>query len=106
MDDLVYLGFTDGASQHTRNLAFVAWVFYYPYSQLFISRGICIGPASNNVAEYIVVVNLLSEAISLGIDSLVVYLDSKLVVSQLNNIYHVRDPNLYHQFLRVCLLQR
>jgi len=28
------------------------------------------------------------------------------VVSQLNNIYHVRDPYLYRQFLRVRLLQR
>ena len=85
---------------------FVNWVIYYPFSQLLDSRGICIGPASNNVVEYTVVVNLLSELISLGIDSLVVYLDPQLVVSQLNNIYHVRDPYLYRQFLKVILLQR
>ena len=105
MDDMILFGFTDGASQHTRNLASTAWVIYYPSCQLLVSRGICIGLASNNVAEYTVVVNLLSEAISLGVGSLVVYLDSQLVVSQLNNISHVRDPYLYRLFLRVCLLQ-
>ena len=30
MDDLVFFGFTDGASRHTRNLASAAWVLYYP----------------------------------------------------------------------------
>ena len=75
MDDLIYLGFADGASRHTRNLASMAWVIYYPSSQLIVLRGVCIGPTSNNISEYIVVINLLSEAISLSIDSLVVYLD-------------------------------
>ena len=72
MDDLVYFGFTDGASRHTWNLASIAWVLYYPTGQLMVSRGVCIGPESNNMAKYIVVINLLSEAISYGIDSLVV----------------------------------
>lgn len=58
------------------------------------------------MVEYSLVINLLSEAKSHGIEPLVVYLDSQLVVSQLNNIYHVRNPLLYHQFLRVRLLQR
>src|ERR1700733_1104883 len=84
MDDLVYFGFADGASRHTRNLVSAAWVLYYPTNQLMVSRGICIGPASNNMAEYTVVINLLSVEISYGIDLLVVYLDSQLIVSQLN----------------------
>jgi len=58
------------------------------------------------MVECSVVINLLSKEISFGIDSLVVYLDSQLVVSQLNNIYHVRDASLHRQFLRVRLLQR
>ena len=81
MDDSVYFGFADGASRHTRNLASAAWVLYYPTGQLMASRGVCIGPTSNNMVEYTVVINLLSEAISHGIDSLVVYLDSQLIVS-------------------------
>ena len=95
MDDLVYFGFADGASWHTRNLASAPWVLYYPTGHLMVSRGVCIGPTLNNMTEYTTVINLLSEAISHEIDSLVVYLDSQLIVSQLNNIYQVRDPCLY-----------
>ena len=58
------------------------------------------------MVEYNIVINLLSEAIYFGIESLVVYLDSQLVMSQLNNIYCMRDPLLHHQFLRMILLQR
>jgi len=83
----------------------MAWVIYYPSGQLLVSIGICIGPASHNVVEYTVFINLLSEEISLGIDSLLVYLDSQLVVSQLHNINRVRYPYLYRQFLSVHLLQ-
>ena len=71
-----------------------------------VSRGVCISLASNNIAEYTVLINLLSGVIYLDIDSLVVYLDSQLVVSQHNNIYRVRDPYLYCQFMRVRLFQR
>ena len=101
-----HFGFADGASRHTRNLAFTAWVFHHPSGQVVISRGICIGPASNNIVEYTAFVYLLSEAISLGVDSLVVFLDSQLVVLQLNNNYRVRDPFSLRLFLRVHLLQR
>lgn len=89
MDDLIYLGFIDGANRHTWNLASTAWVIYYPSIQLMVLRGVCISPTSNNISEYIVAINLLSEEVSIDIDSLVVYLDPRLVVSQLNNIYLV-----------------
>jgi len=106
MDGSMYLGFTNGASRHTQNLASIAWVIHYPYGHLLVARGICIGPTSKNIAKYNVVINLLYEAIYYGIESLMVYLDSQLVVSQLNNVYHVRDPSLHRQFFRVILLQR
>ena len=89
LDVMSHFGFTDGASRHTRNLASAAWVLHHPSGQLLVSRGVCIGPASSNIAEYTAVVNLLSKAIYLGVDSLVFFLDSQLVVSHLNNTYHV-----------------
>ena len=103
LDVLSHFGFTDGASRHTQNLASAACVLHYPSGQLLVSRGVYIGPASNNIAEYTAVVHLLSEAISLGVDSLVVFLDSQLVVSRLNNTYRVRDPLLLRLFLRIRL---
>ena len=37
---------------------------------------------------------------------LIVRLDSELVVSQLNGLYHVRDPMLLRRLLHVRLLER
>ena len=47
-----FVGFIDGTSRHTCNLASVAWGIYSPLGQLVASGGACLGPATNNVAEY------------------------------------------------------
>jgi ribonuclease HI len=102
----VFIGYADGASRHTRRLASTAWVVFTPQGQLLSSGGICLGETTNNVAKYSVVIELLRDALSLGISRLRVYLDAQLVVSQLNRIYHVHDPTLHRRFLRVSLLER
>jgi len=90
----VYLGFTDGANCHTWNLASATWLVYSPKGILVSSGGVCLGPSTNNVAEYSIVIELLCNVISHGIRSLEVHLDSQLVVCQLNESYHMHDPNL------------
>ena len=70
------------------------------------SGGICLGDTTNNVAEYSAVIELLCDALSLGISCLRVYLDAQLVVLQLNRIYQVHDPTLHRWFLRVRLLEQ
>jgi ribonuclease HI len=102
----VFVGYADGASRHTRRLASTAWVIFTPQGQLLSSGGILLGNTTNNVAEYSAVIELLRDALSLGIYHLRVYLDAQLVVSQLNRIYHVHDPTLHRRFLRVRLLER
>ena len=54
-----YIGFVDGASHHTCNLASVAWVIYSPSGQLVATGGACLVPTSNNVAEYRDLIELL-----------------------------------------------
>ena len=76
-----YIGFVDGASHHTCNLALAAWVIYSSSRQLVTAGGACLGPATNNVAEYRDVIELLWDALSRGITQLEVQLDSQLVVS-------------------------
>ena len=89
-----FVGFVDGASRHTCNLASAAWVIYSPSGQLVSLGGTCLGPASNNAVEYSAVIELLLDALSHGITQLEVQLDSQLVVSQLNRAYQVRNPIL------------
>ena len=76
MDSFIYIGFADGASNHTQNSALAAWVIYTPTSQEFSLGGICLWTSSNNVYEYSVVIELLCDAISHGVHSLEVCLDS------------------------------
>jgi ribonuclease HI len=75
-ESLAYVGFTDRANHHTWNLASAAWVIYSPEGLLVSSGGICLGPSMNNVAEYSAIIELLGDAISHGILSIVVHLDS------------------------------
>jgi ribonuclease HI len=100
----IFFGFTDGASRHTRNIASTAWVIYQ-FDQVVSSGGICLGPATNNMAEYLVVTGLLTQASSLGISRIIIYLDSQLVVFQLNRIYAIRSPILLRLHLQVRRLE-
>jgi ribonuclease HI len=73
---LPYIGFDDGASRSTKNLASAAWAIYAPTNELVSLRGVCLSCATNNIVEYSVVIELLIDAISLGIRHLVVRLNS------------------------------
>ena len=94
MESSVYIGFANGANYHTQNSASTSWVIYTPTGQVLSSGGVCLRPSLNNVVEYSVIIELLQDAISHGVLSLEVCLDSQLVVSQLNRLYHIRDPTL------------
>ena len=94
MESSIYIGFTDGASRHTQHSSSAAWVIYTPTGQVLSSRGVCLWPSSNNVAEYSVVIELLQDTMSHGVLSLELPLDSQLVLSQLNGLYRVRDQIL------------
>ena len=93
------MGFTDGASRWSLNLTSDAWVIYSPSQELIHIDGICVGIATNNQVEYDGVNGLLASALQLGIYHLDVFLDSQLLVSQLNNCYRLRDPCLFRDLL-------
>ena len=105
MESSVYIGFSNGASRQTQKSILAALVIYAPMGQVLSSGGVCLRPFSNNVVEYSVVIELLCDAISHGVHSIEVCLDSQLVVSQLNVLYRIRDSTLLRRFLRVRLLE-
>ena len=73
--------------------------------QVLSSGGVCLRPSSNNIVQYSVIIELLQDAISHGVLSLEVRLDSQLVVSQINGLYRIRDLTLLRRFLCVRLLE-
>ena len=82
-----YVGFVYGASRWSPNLVSVAWVIYSPSHEFIHIDGMCVGVATNNQAEYDGVISLLTASLHLGLHRLDVFLDSHLLVSQLNNYY-------------------
>jgi ribonuclease HI len=73
---LPYIGFVDGASCSTQNLSSTTWAIYAPTNELVSLQGVCLGRATNNIAEYNTVIELLVDAILLRIYHLVVRIDS------------------------------
>ena len=59
---------------------------YSPTSEMVSSRGVLLGPSTNKLVEYQVVIGLLTEAPANDIREIRVYLDSELVVQQLNQV--------------------
>jgi ribonuclease HI len=53
-----------------------------------------LGSVTNNIAEYQALIAGLQEAQRLGMKEVEVYLDSELVVNQVNGVYRVRDAKL------------
>ncbi|MBI4655020.1 MAG: ribonuclease HI family protein [Nitrospirae bacterium] len=60
-----------------------------------------IGTATNNMAEYAALIRGLKEARSLGFREVKVFLDSELVVKQINGIYKVKDSKLKRLWTQV-----
>jgi ribonuclease HI len=101
-----HIDYADGANRWTQNLALAAWALYTPSHEMLHSSDICLGPATKNQAKYTTVIGLLVDTQRHHIRHLSIFLDSQLVVLQLNNVYHVRDPCLFRKYLQVRLLSR
>jgi ribonuclease HI len=71
-----HIGYADGASRWTQNLASAAWALYTPSHEMLHANDICLGSATNNQAEYTAVIGLLTDAQHHHIHHLSVFLDS------------------------------
>jgi ribonuclease HI len=76
VSSLPYIGFVDGASRSTQNLASTSWEIYAPTDELISLHGVFLGRATKNIMEYSAVIELLTDVVSLGIRHLIVRLDS------------------------------
>ena len=99
-----FYSFADGSFHHTLNIASAAWVLYSLAYDLVSSGVVCIGPATNNIAEYRAFIGLLTEVASQDVRNLVVLMDSQLLVCHLNRVYTIRNLVLLHLFRKVRLL--
>ena len=76
-----HIRYANGVNRSSQNVASTAWVIFNPSKEFLDSGGIFLDHATNNLVEYEIVITLMTNAFALGIHSLVVRLDSELVIS-------------------------
>ena len=99
-----YIFFSDGTCRSTGNISSVAWVIYLPTNELVFIHRICFGQTTNNIEEYSA--TIIFDAVTFGIRSLIIRLDSQINVLHLNRVYAIINPVLLRLFLKVRLLEQ
>ena len=95
----------DGASRGNPGPAAIGATIEGEAGQRLASISQRIGRATNNQAEYRALIVVLKEAIKLGTSEADIYLDSELVVRQVNGKYRVKNTALKPLYQEVKRLQ-
>ena len=86
--------FTDGGARGNPGPAGIGVTISDADGAVLTEFGEAIGEATNNVAEYTAVVRALEAAVGYNVDTIEFFLDSELVVKQLNGEYKVKNAGL------------
>lgn len=86
--------YTDGGSRGNPGPAAAGFVLTDPAGTQLQAKGIFIGRATNNVAEYTAIVKALEAAKQIGAKRVTVFSDSELLVKQVNGEYRVKSEQL------------
>ncbi|MBA1335969.1 MAG: hypothetical protein HPY66_1788 [Firmicutes bacterium] len=92
MDKLII--YTDGGSRGNPGDAGIGIAIFDEEENLVAEISRYIGTQTNNIAEYYALVRALEEALTLNAKSVEIYLDSELVVKQVNGEYKVKNEGL------------
>ncbi len=93
--------YTDGGARNNPGPAGIGAVLMDETGKIIAEISEYIGSATNNQAEYKAVIAALAKAKELGATELEFFLDSELVVKQLNREYRVKDKDLAPLFVRI-----
>lgn len=104
--------FTDGGARHNPGPAAIGVVIKTETGELLASICQTIGETTNNVAEYQAVIEALTWLRNYPISKfsnspiLQFFLDSKLVVNQLNGMFKIKEAHLRELLLKVRQLEQ
>lgn len=96
--------FCDGGSRGNPGSAACAYIIYDDAGNIREKCGKYLGTATNNEAEYQAVIEALSYLSHLG--DLTFFLDSLLVVNQLNGLWKIKEPRLRELFAKIKQLEQ
>ncbi len=95
------ISFSDGGARGNPGPAGIGAVLYNEKNELLEELSFYLGETTNNQAEYRALIMALEKAQALGATEMDCYLDSELVVKQLNREYKVKNQDLAPLFLKV-----
>jgi ribonuclease HI len=93
--------YTDGGARGNPGPAGLGIAIYNEAREKVAELSRFLGVATNNQAEYRAVIVALEKARAMNADELEFYLDSELVVKQLNREYKVKNKDLAPLFLMI-----
>ena len=97
--------YADGASWGNPGPAAIGAIIKDKQGRTVASISQAIGRATNNHAEYRALIAAMEKAVELGVDEVMVNLDSELVTRQINGQYRVKKTALKPLYQRVKQLQ-
>ena len=101
--------FTDGGARGNPGPAAIGFIVKDNQGKILAKIGKYIGRTTNNVAEYQAVIEALKwikSSIQYSIFSIQFFLDSKLVVNQLNGRFKIKDAKLKNLVIKVRCLEK
>lgn len=99
--------FTDGGARGNPGPAAIGFVVINEVTgKLVKTLGKQIGKATNNVAEYFAVIEALKFLKKIFVDQANFFLDSQLIVNQLNGYYKIKDSKLRNLMIEVRKLEQ
>jgi ribonuclease HI/pterin-4a-carbinolamine dehydratase len=87
--------FTDGGSRGNPGPSASGFVILDMEDTVLVEQGVYLGVTTNNVAEYTALKLALEECRRLGVRQIHAYLDSLLVVNQVNGIFKIKNRDLW-----------
>jgi len=98
--------YTDGGARNNPGPAGIGCVLYDESKKIIKEISEYIGETTNNQAEYKACLRAMEEAKKLGAEELAFFLDSELVVKQLNREYKVKNKELAPLFMKIYNLSQ
>lgn len=101
--------FADGGARGNPGPAATGFVVKDSSGKIIHQQGKYIGKATNNVAEYQAVIEALKwikSSIEYPVSSIQFFLDSKLIVNQLNGLFKVKEIKMRNLIIKVRQLER
>jgi ribonuclease HI len=107
-----YYIFTDGGARGNPGPAATGFLVKNSSGKILVQLGKLIGETTNNVAEYVAVIEALTwikehkEVLNSKLSTFNFYLDSQLVVNQLIGFYKIKQEKLRHLIIKVKSLEQ